>query len=143
MIPAKDAHLKCGKCRNIAKANGCVQGCGNRVWRKGGRCSSCHRPGIIKRNGYVMLYRPDHHRSQGNGYVFEHIVVMEAMIGRPLIDGENVHHKNSVRDDNSVENLELWSKSQPYGARIEDRVADAIRILELYRPEALASNATI
>jgi hypothetical protein len=34
------------------------------------------------------------------GYVFEHILVAEGLLGRYLVDGESVHHTNGVRDDN-------------------------------------------
>lgn len=66
-----------------------------------------------------------------NGYVYvnifkrryaEHAIIMESMLGRPMKPGENVHHKNGVRADNRVENLELWVKPQPYGQRVEDLV---------------------
>lgn len=63
---------------------------------------------------------------------FEHRMVMEEHLGRKLLGEENVHHKNGVRDDNRLENLELWSRSQPYGQRVVDKVAHARYILELY-----------
>lgn len=65
---------------------------------------------------------------------------MEKMIGRSLVKGENVHHKNAVRDDNRPENLELWKTKQPYGSRIEDKVADALEVLRLYLPESLTDD---
>lgn len=86
--------------------------------------------------GYVRIYKPDHPRSCQNK-VYEHIVVMEQVLGRFLEPGENVHHKNGIRWDNRPENLELWSRSQPYGQRVSDKVSHAIEILSTYKPEVL------
>ncbi len=57
---------------------------------------------------------------------------MERMLGRFLWPDETVHHINGVRDDNRPENLELWSKAQPAGQRVEDKIAWAIDLLERY-----------
>jgi hypothetical protein len=62
---------------------------------------------------------------------------MSRHLGRELYPGETVHHKNGVRDDNRLENLELWSSSHPHGQRVEDKVAWAKEILALYAPECL------
>lgn len=62
----------------------------------------------------------------------EHIVVMEERLGRFLLPGETVHHKNGDRADNRDENLELWVRSQPSGQRVDDLVAWAKEIIALY-----------
>ncbi len=52
--------------------------------------------------------------------VFEHRVVMEQILGRPLLRQEQVHHKNGIRDDNRPENLELWVSWT--GQRVDDLI---------------------
>ena len=72
--------------------------------------------------GYVMIWRPDHPNANSNGCINEHTFVMTQHIGRALRDGENVHHINGVRDDNRIENLELWHRSQCPGQRLKDKL---------------------
>lgn len=71
-------------------------------------------------NGYVVAYAPDHPFARGAGYVLQHRLVMESMLGRHLLPSETVHHKNGIRHDNRPENLELWTGSHPHGVRSED-----------------------
>ena len=60
-------------------------------------------------DGYVYVYIPWHPNCSKDGYVMEHILIMEESIGRFLEENEIVHHKNKIRDDNRLENLQLMT----------------------------------
>lgn len=139
-------HKKCPTCRFNPEnyVNKCTGNCGKSIRKKNGKCIIClersegynaNWKGGRRKNssGYIMILIKEHPRAGKNsGYVFEHILVMESIIGRILLPGENVHHKNGVRDDNSKENLELWCKPQPSGIRASDAVDWAKEILKRY-----------
>ena len=126
---AKNSKIPCPDCGSLmakqsAKCNSCAVRSGdqNGNW-KGGR--------TYHKKGYVMERVSSHH--SGNPYVFQHILVMEAILGRPLYPEENVHHINGVKDDNREANLELWCKPQPSGIRASDALAWAQEIVRRYQ----------
>lgn len=67
---------------------------------------------IVNSAGYVQLYIPDHHLSNKNGYVYEHRLVAEEIIGRQLNINEIVHHRDGNKQNNSPSNLEVMSASE-------------------------------
>lgn len=80
---------------------------------KGGR--------TIDPRGYVLIYQPDHRLADVRGYVYEHRLVAEEMLGRPLRAGEEVHHGPGGPSDNQPENLTVcgarWDHRQHHSTR--------------------------
>ena len=130
----------CGSIKHIAKTSlttGKTRSCGclrDEISRSQPRSdkSSSWRGGRRIDGGYVMLYMPDYPGAKSNGYVREHKYVMEKHIGRRLNEKESVHHINGDKQDNRIDNLELWSKSQPSGQRVSDKLKWAYEIIKIY-----------
>ena len=82
-------------------------------------CSmSCSNRNRRTTNSYVKLKDP----VTGTCRIKEHIFVMENRLGRKLHSSEEVHHKNGIKFDNDIDNLELWDHSHPPGQRVEDKL---------------------
>ncbi len=93
---------------------------------------------VVAKGGYIEVRRPGHfgkQRPRGAGWHWEHRYVMECHLGRALREGENVHHINNLRDDNRLENLELWTSCQPAGSRVIDLLDWADEFITRYEPE--------
>lgn len=83
-------------------------------------------------SGYVARSDPRHPNANGAGAVLQHAHVMSEHLGRPLRKGEAVHHKNGIRHDNRLENLELWKSAHPPGQRVTELLAWAHALIEEY-----------
>lgn len=82
------------------------RGANNYFW-KGGR--------FLSKSGYVYVLKPEHPKADSKGYVLEHRLVMEELIGRYLITGEWIHHKNGIKNDNRIENLAIVLPKTHFG----------------------------
>lgn len=85
----------------------------------------------VARHGYIRLIVPGTN-GRSSLDILEHRYVMEQRLGRKLYAEETVHHVNGNRQDNRLENLELFSSRHGPGQRIADKIAFYIEMLELY-----------
>lgn len=98
--PVAKVCQRCVGTPNLLRVNGKGESCVN--W-KGGK--------VINAKGYICVYLPrdDFFRPMTgrSNYVLEHRLVMAKHLGRCLYKWETVHHKNGIKDDNRLDNLEL------------------------------------
>ena len=99
---------------------------------RGSKSSSWKGGKIITRQGYVAIsLQPDdffYPMVMRYGYVLEHRLVMAKHLNRCLLSWEIVHHKNGIRNDNRIENLELLPAS--YKHTTITKLTNHIRKLE-------------
>ena len=90
------------------------------------------KKGHIDKRGYIVLYNSIHPNKWKNDHIHEHVLIMSEYLGRPLKKGENIHHINGDRQDNRVENLELWHRTQPSGQKLTDKIKSSLELLRSY-----------
>jgi len=71
--------------------------------------ANCHYsisvPDTNDQKGYVLIWQPSHTRANTHGYVPEHILVAEKVLGKPLPKGVVIHHVDGNRSNNLPFNL--------------------------------------
>lgn len=102
------SRMNCTQCYNPIPGKGkqfCSQKCHgiNNI----GKRSPNYQGGRLVHHGYVYILAKGHPNGDRDGYVLKHRLVMEEIMGRPLLKTKIVHHKNSIRGDNRAENLQL------------------------------------
>lgn len=61
---------------------------------------------------YRTRYDPTHPRADITGFVGEHVLIAEEMLGRPLEKGEIVHHCDFRKYNNSQDNLLIMTRQE-------------------------------
>ncbi len=92
------------------------------------------RHDYVDKKGYVRRYVDGKRQGQ-----YVHRLVMEEILGRGLLLGETVHHKNDINGENEPENLELWVTLHPKGSRVVDLLDFAHLIIERYETNTSGS----
>lgn len=121
--------------QRLVKERACACGCGERTlpgrkWIKG------HRP-LKLRNGYVFIWKPGHPMAHKNGKAAEHrVVAYEA--GLLTDPKQQVHHRNGIKHDNRLENLEVMAIGEHTRLHAKERAPAHCPAGHAYTPENTA-----
>ncbi len=109
-------------------------------WRNGRRRTTA---------GYVEVYLfPDDFffpMASKQNYVKEHRLVMAKYLARCLLPWEIVHHKNGIKDDNRLENLQLLPSNKQHASDMElkRRVRHQEKTIRMLRAEIAKLNCLL
>jgi hypothetical protein len=72
--------------------------------------------------------------TDSRGYVMEHRYVIAQKLGRVLLREETVHHMDGNKQNNEIDNLELWFTNHGHGVRVKDMLEDWCRLYDYHYP---------
>jgi hypothetical protein len=94
--------------------------CRGQMDRQAKLCGPCRGYGRKRHtmpSGYIRVYVPGHPAANSDGYALEHRYVAHEA-GWTIPAGSHVHHKNGIKDDNRLENLEVLKASEHHRQHI-------------------------
>jgi hypothetical protein len=104
----------CGQSRSSIDSNGRHRRFINGHNSKGERNARWKGERLKHGSGYIRVHKPEHHRADKHGRVYEHIIIYEEFYKCCTLPWTNIHHINHVRDDNRIENLQGLINSKHY-----------------------------
>jgi hypothetical protein len=124
IVKTSNMYFYVGKCIVCDKES--LKDLSNAKNHKNSVCSrECHSLRLTKPDGnkifkratkdsHVMVKASSHPNANKAGYVAEHRLLIESQIGRYLNKNEQVHHINLIKNDNSLDNLVLFSNASEH-----------------------------
>lgn len=109
-VCGKDLYIKPSD-EKLGRGNYCSRDCFYKEYSQTCRGENHHnwKGGMYRHtDGYLRIKAEGHPRADRDGYVMEHILVVEEFIERFLKDDETVHHIDGNKSNNSPDNLYVF-----------------------------------
>lgn len=92
------------------------------------------KKGKVYVKGYPAVYMPGHPRAKSSGYVREHILVMEKVLGRTPTKEEDIHHIDLDKDNNNPSNLLLFKNHKEH-MKLHTQLTEVLHSIGLKRDD--------
>ena len=104
--------IKKGKPMDFIRGHQIGRGSENHSWNGGKHVA----------NGYMMVLKPRHHRADRYGYIQEHILIAEEVLGKPLPPRSVIHHADGNSLNNNKNNIVICT-DQAYHLFLHQRTS--------------------
>ena len=143
----------CGKARWIRliggkPVNDLCRSCAQKVKNISGERHPRWNGGKSKnKDGYIDIWLPHddffYPMSRSDNYVLEHRLVMAKHLRRCLLPWEVVHHKNGIKDDNRLENLQLLASQGRHNTMVQKELKRQANLISTLQNRVVQLEAEI